>query len=139
MFETIVVAVDGSEHADRAAQAAAVLARGLGSKVIVVHAFDAVPTYLGLKQQQSALADGTAHGEKIAEHAAAPLREAEVDYEVDVLEGPPADAILRVAESRHADLIVIGAHGHGRLRSAVSGGVSGTVLHHAACPVLSVR
>jgi nucleotide-binding universal stress UspA family protein len=57
----------------------------------------------------------------------------------EVLEGPPADAILRVAEARNVDLIVMGARGLGSLGSLLLGSVSQKVLAHATCPVMIVR
>lgn len=47
---------------------------------------------------------------------------------------PPADAIARVAEARHADEIIVGTRGFGRAR-AVLGSVSHELLHLASCPV----
>ena len=57
---------------------------------------------------------------------------------VEVLEGPPADAILRVADVRQCDLIVMGSRGHGTLASLLLGGVSHRLLAHAQAPVMIV-
>jgi nucleotide-binding universal stress UspA family protein len=67
------------------------------------------------------------------------LREAGLEVIVEVLEGPPADAVLRVADIRQCDLIVIGSRGHGTLASLLLGSVSHRVLAHARVPVLVVR
>ena len=57
----------------------------------------------------------------------------------EVLEEPAADAILRVAEVRQPDLIVMGSRGHGAVASLLLGSVSHRVLAHAYVPVTVVR
>jgi nucleotide-binding universal stress UspA family protein len=52
----------------------------------------------------------------------------------ELLAEPPAGAIARVAEARHADAIIVGTRGFGRAR-AVLGSVSHELLHLAPCPV----
>ena len=139
MFDTIVLAVDGSTHAEHATQVARDLAARLGSQVIVVYAFEPVPRYLGDEQAQAIAARGIAHGTEIAERAAEILRGAGINVEIDVLEGPAPEAILRVAEVRNADLIVMGSRGLNELGAILLGSVSHKVLQHAHCPVLIVR
>ncbi len=53
--------------------------------------------------------------------------------------GPPARTILRVAEELSADLIVMGAQGHGPWGVMIYGSTTQTVLRRAACPVLTAR
>ena len=50
--------------------------------------------------------------------------------------GSPAAVILREAEHRNSDLIVVGARGLGHLKRLLLGSVSESVLRHATCPVL---
>jgi nucleotide-binding universal stress UspA family protein len=53
--------------------------------------------------------------------------------------GPPADAVIAVADDIGADLIVTGSRGRGRVSSALLGSVSTEVLQRARCDVLVVR
>ena len=46
------------------------------------------------------------------------------------------DALLNCASDRDADLIVVGAYGHSRLREFALGGVTRGLLHHMTVPVL---
>jgi nucleotide-binding universal stress UspA family protein len=59
--------------------------------------------------------------------------------EVEVVGGNPADAIVRVAEERGADLIVMGTHGRTGLQHVLLGSVAEKVVRLAPCPVLTVR
>jgi nucleotide-binding universal stress UspA family protein len=54
-------------------------------------------------------------------------------------EGFPDEEIVGLAGRLSAGLIVIGSRGRGRLRRALLGSVSDSVVRHAHCPVLVVR
>jgi nucleotide-binding universal stress UspA family protein len=139
MFKKILVAVDGSPDAQQALIYARDLALRDGAKVILVHAFEPVPTFLGDPWQEQVTAQHVFAGHEVVNSAAETLEEAGLQIVVEVLEGPPADAILRVAEVRECDLIVMGSRGHGTLASLLLGSVSHRVLAHAHAPVMIVR
>lgn len=52
--------------------------------------------------------------------------------------GPAAEEILRYADEIHADLIVIGSHGHNALERMLIGGTAERVVRLARCPVLVI-
>jgi nucleotide-binding universal stress UspA family protein len=60
-------------------------------------------------------------------------------WEVTTAAGQPAEAIVRTAEERGADLIVMGTHGRTGLSHALLGSVAEKVVRLAPCPVLTVR
>ena len=138
MFERILLATDGSPHAAEALNYARDLALRDGALVIVVHAFAPVPSYLGDPWGDRAMARHVAAGHEVVNEAARILQEADLEVIVEVLEGPPADAILRVADVRQCDLIVMGSRGHGTLASLLLGSVSHRVLAHTQVPVMIV-
>lgn len=53
--------------------------------------------------------------------------------------GSPAVELIDVALAERADLVVLGAHGHGAARRLLLGSVSQQVAQHAPCSVLVVR
>jgi nucleotide-binding universal stress UspA family protein len=59
--------------------------------------------------------------------------------EVAVALGHPADAIVRVAQERGVDLIVMSTHGRTGLQHVLLGSVAEKVVRLAPCPVLTVK
>jgi nucleotide-binding universal stress UspA family protein len=64
-------------------------------------------------------------------------RDPGVTIEREVVEGSPADVLLRAAAD--ADLLVVGSHGRGGFAGLLLGSVSQQCAHHAPCPVVIVR
>ena len=140
MFRNILLGVDGSDHALHAAKTAADLARSMNSEILrVVVAFEAVPPYLGEPNLQTAISARMKEAETILAEALKTIGEIPGEIHTEILEGPPAEAILDVADTRKSDLIVMGSRGLGRLAGALLGSQSQKVVRHATCPVLIVR
>lgn len=74
-----------------------------------------------------------------ADEAVSQLRSRGIHAESRVVAGDPAQAILELADSMQADLIVTGCRGLGRAKRLVFGSVSMAILNDASCPVLVVR
>ena len=140
MFKNILLGVDGSDHALHAAKTAADLARSMNSEILrVVVAFEAVPPYLGEPNLQTAISARMKEAETILAEALKTIGEIPGEIHTEILEGPPAEAILDVADTRKSDRIVMGSRGLGRLAGALLGSQSQKVVRHATCPVLIVR
>ena len=131
---TVVTGYDGSV-ASRAALAYAA-ERARNGQLFVVCATEPVPSYLGEPFAQHFVDQVEQHAHELEIEIAEQLPP-EADFEIEVLDGPPAEAILRVARVREADEIVIGSRGLGPLRAAI-GSVSHDVLHFADRPVVIV-
>jgi nucleotide-binding universal stress UspA family protein len=140
MFKRILLAMDGSPHSKEALRYARDLALRDDAQVIVVHAVPHLPAIQGLNGQEweHMVSCNLAEGQKVTEQVSGQLQDSGLDVIVEVLEGPPGDAILRVAEARHCDLIVMGSRGRGGLASLLLGSVSHRVLAHAHVPVMIV-
>jgi len=139
MFEKILFATDGSADAREALSYAGDLALRDGAQVIVVHAFESVPGYLGEPMQDEIIERRVSHARDLTDEAVQALQGRGVSTETELLEGPPADAILRVAATQDVDLIVMGSRGRGAVTSLLLGSVSHRVLAHTHAPVLVVR
>ena len=139
MFKNILLAVDGSEHASKAARIAGEMTRCLQADLIVVTVFDPVPNYLGDTNLVVFLSNQKMLAEQILNGALTEVGELPGKLVKGILEGPVAEAVLRVAEVRDNDLIIMGTRGLGRLAGALLGSQSQKVVAHANCPVLLVR
>ncbi len=126
MYSTIILALDGSQGADRAVPVAAELAKRDRAHLIVAHArTHALESEIDARLQRQI----------------AKLEEAGVDAEVvtaTTTMGREADMIAGVATDRKADLIVIAGRGMSPFRGALLGSVTHRLLHVAACPTLVV-
>jgi nucleotide-binding universal stress UspA family protein len=60
-------------------------------------------------------------------------------WDVAVESGNPADEIVRVAQERNVDLVVMGTHGRTGLAHVLLGSVAEKVVRSASCSVLVVR
>jgi nucleotide-binding universal stress UspA family protein len=138
MFKNILLAVDGSYNASQAAKLAGSLARELKADLWIVTAFDPVPPYLGEPNMQNAINARMEVAEAVLKETLKAIGTINGELKTEVLEGPAAEAILKVAKTRQNDLIVMGARGLGILSGILLGSQSQKVLHHAPCPVLVV-
>jgi nucleotide-binding universal stress UspA family protein len=59
-----------------------------------------------------------------------------VDVKEDTIKSDIGEAILSLADSLHADLLVMGCYGHSRFRETLLGGVTHTILQSMTLPVL---
>ena len=84
--------------------------------------------------------DGTEGSHRALEWTAERATElhARVPYRSYVVEESAAHALVHVAEREHADLLVLGAHGHGSFTDRLLGSVSYSVSHAAPCPVVII-
>lgn len=139
MFTNILLAVDGSEHATRAARVAGGLARSLKANLIIVTVFDPVPNYLGETNLQTFAANQKLRAETILKEALVEVGKLPAKLVTEILEGPVAEAVLQVAEVRQNDLIIMGTRGLSRLAGIFVGSQSQKVIANANCPVLVVR
>jgi nucleotide-binding universal stress UspA family protein len=147
MFQNIVCAVDGSDHAERAAQAAAELAAKFGSKLVFVTVTkelkmsDSVRRYLEVERISGGLEYVLDEmTEEILEKARKAARAAGVEnFKTEVKIGHPARTLVQFAERLHADTIVMGRRGHGDVEGALLGSVSHKVSALAGCTVVTVK
>lgn len=138
----ILLPVDGSEHAlDAVRHVIALVRDGLNATVVLVNVQE--PTYLYemvLAPNADVLERVTgAAGHHSLEGAEDLLRQADIEFEKELLSGEPAPTILEAGERYDCDAVVMGARGRGVVRSAVLGSVSQRVLHGSPVPVTIVK
>jgi nucleotide-binding universal stress UspA family protein len=147
-LRSVLVAVDGSEHSDRAVKLAGVLPLAPETLVTLCHVIRPFHYYpVGPPDLASELVGITAEANAQLQTTARHLLDEKGDevfasgkrVERVLREGVPADEILTVAAERHADVIVIGARGVSPVEAWFLGSVADRVLRHAHCSVLLAR
>ncbi|MEJ2037435.1 MAG: universal stress protein [Desulfosarcinaceae bacterium] len=139
MFKCIVFATDGSESSRKAQEYARELTRLHGAALYVVNVYHNISDLLGYKEQDAIASHRVFQSREFVDKVIRELAAGGVEAESEVLEGPAAEAILRVAEVRNADLIIVGARGRGSLKGLLLGSVTHKIIQYAKCPVLVVR
>jgi nucleotide-binding universal stress UspA family protein len=140
MFENILLAVDGSEHAMKAAHVASSLANAMSSQTLrIVVAYDTIPVHIGDPYMQNALNARISETEEILQRAVQVVWAVSAQIYTEMIEGNPAETIIEVARNRNTDVIIMGARGLGKLAGLPLGSTSQKVLSLAPCPVLIVR
>jgi nucleotide-binding universal stress UspA family protein len=138
-YRTILVAVDGSDDAAAALRHAAELARDQHARLVVLTVVPATPPQVVAPSAVApSAADTDAAYERILSRAVESLP-GDVGVTKRIVRGRPARAIAEVARETGCDLIVMGAHGHGRLHHALIGSTSDAVVRCADRPVLLMR
>lgn len=144
----VVVATDGSEHAEHAVRFSARLPLPDAAQVTVVHVVRPFTPFPGpLRDPVEAFQAAVVEVQRRQEEAGAALlaeakrllaaegRQAETALRV----GDPATELLALAEERQADLILAGARGASFVEGLLMGSVSDRLLKEAPCSVLIVR
>jgi nucleotide-binding universal stress UspA family protein len=138
-YRKILVAVDGSDDAAAALRHGAELARDQHAKLVVLTVVPTTPPQVATPSAVTpSAADTEAAYERILHRAVERLPD-DVGVVKRIARGRPARAIAEVARETDCDLIVMGAHGHGRLHHALIGSTSDAVVRAADRPVLLIR
>ena len=140
MFDQILLAVDGSEHALHAAKVAGDLTRAVNAKELrIVTAYEPVPAYLGEPNLQNTISARMHESQSALDEAERVVGSVPSEIQTETIEGSIAEAIINIATEQHSDLIIMGSRGLGRVAGAILGSNSQKVVSEAACPVLIVR
>ena len=95
--------------------------------------------YISPKMYDDLTESARGFAQKQLDKLVAQVKKARVKSRAFVLEGAPAEEIVRFARGRRVDLIVMGTHGRAGLAKLFVGSVADRVVAAASCPVLTVR
>lgn len=137
---TVVTGIDGSQSALDAARWAADEASRRHDRLRLVYAFgwttEAVG-HPGLGERRRDIMLEHARRDLAAAEAAVAAHAPGVPVESELVVGYPIGVLVR--ESRHAELVVVGARGLSRIGGLLLGSVAMALATHGACPVVVVR
>ncbi len=147
LSKKVLVAIDGSPQSDKAAEEAVRMAMVSGTRfksqvyAVLVLPSMKTPSFTDYFPDKPAT-EMPGWQEKrdrlfyVVEKAAS---EADVQLESLVIYGDPAEELIRMAEEKNCDMIVVGSSGKGRVKRTLLGSVSTKVALHAHCSVYIVR
>jgi nucleotide-binding universal stress UspA family protein len=142
----VLLAIDGSQSADRARDLVATLPWPRDSHIRIVAVLDqraqlygapwiaVTPSNVDELEQQEIYTINTA-----LDAAERDISRPGRRVERILLRGRAASEIVDEARAFEPDLVVVGSRGHGPIQSMLLGSVSAEIVDHAPCPVLVVR
>jgi nucleotide-binding universal stress UspA family protein len=140
-YEKILIATDGSEYTKNAVDYGIDIAKSTGAKLFAIYvvdtaAFASIPMDAAWESMYELLKqEGDLAVKYVAERA-----EAEgLKVEGNLIEGHPADEIIRYSEKNSISLIVMGTLGKSGLDRFLLGSVAEKVVRNSKIPVLVVR
>jgi nucleotide-binding universal stress UspA family protein len=140
-MQRILVAVDDSDAAQRAAKLCADLASRLGATLTLVYVVQPPPmvgdpAIMDLAAVETAEAE---FGRKLLDRVAASLNRPGLKLTTQLEHGPAPEAINRTAEKMNADMVAVGSRGRNALARAILGSVSHALVQTSKKPVLVVH
>jgi nucleotide-binding universal stress UspA family protein len=96
------------------------------------------PFNLDRKLWRTEIAKGLHEQRRQLRELAEQLRREHIRVFTRFIAGTVSTVILAEARRLHADLIIMGSHGHGNVYHALLGGVGQRVMRKASCPVMLV-
>ncbi|BEP35877.1 universal stress protein [Variovorax sp. V59] len=139
----ILIAVDGSAYTQKALNY--LLANRAmfvdGHELVIVHVCTGISGHVARHLSKEVIADYYAEeNAKVLDPVAALLAQNSVsNYTIDKRHGHAAEEILKSAATAHAQLIVLGTHGHGIIGRALMGSVATKVISETDTSVLLVQ
>ena len=141
LYKKILIPTDNSQVSIEAARHGLEIAKLMNSKVYVIYVVDVMP-FVGLPTEgfwetirEILEEEGREAFNKIENMA----KEIGVDIVSEILEGNPAEEIVKYAERKGIDLIVMGTSGKSGIDRLLLGSVAEKVSKKAQCPILLIK
>ena len=144
----ILIATDGSKHSERAAEVGMEMAKLYGAAVTVLYVMEVGKEYASLGDMISRVVDDLIsnirtnlqnQGDLATKRVEEMAKNAGIPVERKIVEGYPAEEIIRTAREGNMCLIVVGGIGATGLDKFLLGSVADKVVRNSKVPVLVVR
>ena len=137
-IQRILVAYDGSPHAEHAMNVALSMAGDMKAKLYVISVIRP-PEPAESAEFHAVIDEGREKFEKCFVVVREMARQKDIELETEVVVGHPAEQIIHMAEKMQASVIVMGKRSHTLLHRWMIGSNSERVLRYAHCPVMIVH
>ena len=151
MFTNILVALDGSEVAEKALPVARDLANSSGGTVHLIQVvsrqpeqeagrsggdFNPLLAEMSLDLARKLIETRLTRGQEYLDRVAVDLTNAGLKVETTIVEGAASEQIISYSREHSVDLVVMSTHGHGGVRRLLLGSVTDRVIRSCEVPVL---
>ncbi len=138
-FSRVLVAVDGSEGAQKALDCALSICESVDAELTVLAVEGKLPAYAGsIGEVEEVKREKDTYFSGVLARARVQAEERGVQIDTDLVPGHAAEVITHYAKAHGHELIVVGHRGH-FLGDYLLGSTADRVAHHAHCPVMVVR
>lgn len=139
MYDTVLVATDGSDDATRAVEHAIGVADRHGA---TLHALYVIETRTGydnaIVEPETVARELRSEGREILESVERRGADAGIDVSTTIDRGVPHEVILDYVANNDVDLVVLGVRGRSAFKTILLGSVAEAVLQSASVPVILV-
>ena len=140
-YEKILIATDGSEYTKNAVDYGIDIAKSTGAKLFAIYivdtaAFASIPMDAAWESMYELLKQ---EGDLAIKYVSERAQAEGLEVEGNLIEGHPADEIIRYSEKNLISLIVMGTLGKSGLDRFLLGSVAEKVVRNSKIPVLVVR
>ena len=134
-LQNILIGTDFSPWSEAALRCAAALAKRFQARLFVVHAiadsmYANVPPELLAEAKTRTIADARRKLEEISS------RFSGLQTQIILEQGPPSEVLLRLAEAKSIELLVVGTQGHASIKRFLLGSFAEKLARQSRCPVL---
>ena len=140
-MKNILVAVDGSEPCQRAAERALELAKSLSTKITVITVIAPVPNHWAGSPlyTEKLIQKQEEHAHEVAEKYKEFFEKEGIEAATAVQKGDPAEEINTAASAGDYYMVVMGSRGLTGIKRALLGSVANYVVQSCKIPVLVVK
>ncbi|VVB55466.1 Universal stress protein [uncultured archaeon] len=141
LYEKILIATDGSEYTKNAVDYGIDLAKNTGAKLLTIYvvdtaAFASIPMDAAWESMYELLKQ---EGDAAIKYVADKAKAEGLEVEGNLIEGHPADEIIKYSEKNSVSLIIMGTLGKSGLDRFLLGSVAEKVVRNSKIPVLVVH
>lgn len=137
-IKKILVPMDGSKTSFAALDNAIEIARACHATILGIYAIPFLPTGFMPSVIPYEIYQKKAAGQ-FMENAKIRAAKKGVLFKYMITFGNPVDHIINISKSKKFDLIVVGAHGKGKVKELFLGSVSNAIIHKSQIPVMIVK
>lgn len=134
-----MVPIDGSNSSKGALQEALKIVKLTKGAITLTHVYSTGSSIVMTSTQRHLNELALKEGKNVLTEGKKQAKDQGVEAQTLLLEGEPAEQIVKAAKEGNYDLIVIGARGLSKITELILGSVSHAVIKNAPCPVLVTR